>query len=631
MGMDVHGAAQAPLPDTPNPIEIAMREVNAGAPADSPAAAVLRKHARLIDAQIASERMGFTLKVLTAVAGLVFALALGSMVRSASQERGLVIEPFSVPPEFAERGLTGQVLASRVLDALSEMGEKTGSLRAASTYANNWNGDIKVQIPQTGVSVGELRRYLVEWLGKQTRIGGELYRANGGLVLAARTGTAAAAMQAGASEADLERMIQAAAEAVYATTQPYRYAIYLQRSGNRADMQRARELLEVLSRTGDTADRMWAHTALNLHFQADGDTARALRAADAALAIDPRFNLAHSNRAGALHLAGRFEEALRDNRAAAAMLRTDGARFMDAAGIALSTPRWAIPIDLLTGDYRAAREHAERLMALKPGEEFQTLFDSSLGLHEIAATRGMLARLPPLPVDADAHVRAAWAVGTTSLATAIAFAREDWGRVVELADGLDTTHLIPGDRMALDVVVTPIAAIARARTGDTAGARRMLEATSRQCYPCLVARGTVEAVAGDVAASERWFDEAERQGPSLAFAAHDRGQARLARGDVAGAVHQFELAARRGPRWADPLKGWGDALAHQGDARGALAKYAAAAERAPRWGGLHLAWGLALRQSGDMAGAEAKLTAALRMDLTAEERAQTRRVLGRRT
>ncbi|GAA4862977.1 hypothetical protein [Luteimonas vadosa] len=76
MSRDVHGAAQGPQPDTPDPVEIAMREVNAGAPEDSLAAAVLRRHARLIDAQIAGERMGLALKVLTAAVGLVFAVAL---------------------------------------------------------------------------------------------------------------------------------------------------------------------------------------------------------------------------------------------------------------------------------------------------------------------------------------------------------------------------------------------------------------------------------------------------------------------------------------------------------------------------------------------------------------------------
>ncbi len=40
-----------PLPDSPDPIEIALRAVNAGAPPDSPAAMLLVKHGGLIDEQ----------------------------------------------------------------------------------------------------------------------------------------------------------------------------------------------------------------------------------------------------------------------------------------------------------------------------------------------------------------------------------------------------------------------------------------------------------------------------------------------------------------------------------------------------------------------------------------------------
>src|SRR5689334_24323465 len=38
---------------------------------------------------------------------------------------GLVIESFSVPPDLAERGLTGQVVAGELLDRLTELNQAT--------------------------------------------------------------------------------------------------------------------------------------------------------------------------------------------------------------------------------------------------------------------------------------------------------------------------------------------------------------------------------------------------------------------------------------------------------------------------------------------------------------------------
>src|SRR5579862_2654806 len=124
---------------------------------DEDARAFLKKQGRLIDLQTEhlheqreivlsrlrwgrfSDRMKALLQVMTACIGLLIAGGIGWMAWSASQDRGLVIEPFSVPPDLAQKGLTGQVVASMLLDKLGEMQNATVSARAPSTYANNWN------------------------------------------------------------------------------------------------------------------------------------------------------------------------------------------------------------------------------------------------------------------------------------------------------------------------------------------------------------------------------------------------------------------------------------------------------------------------------------------------------------
>ena len=621
----------SPLPDSPDPIEIALKAVNAGAPADGPAAMLLAKQGglideqrRLISVQIASERMGVALKVLTGLVGLVVALALGSMAWSASQERGLVIEPFSVPPELAQRGVTGQVIASRLLDRLSEMGELTNSGRAASTYANNWNGDIKVQIPETGVSVGELRRTLVEWLGKQTTIGGELYRTPQGLTLAARTGTAAATAQTGASEADLDRMIQAAAESVYATTQPYRYGIYLRRNGDANNLQRAKEVFERLTRSADEMERTWAYNGLAVVLNEEGDNRGAIRAADAALAITPNFPLSRARRAKALREFGHDEAALQDELAANRYIRSDGARYLSAYGLARGGPGYAAQAAAATGDFQSSLPDYRKAMAVELETYLFPTIDAQLRLHEVGTLREHLALIEQAPPEAAPRVKATKAAELAIMAAAIALEREDWASAHRLAGSIDPTHLPPGWQTAWGLQSAQIAAIALAKSGDAPGAQRLIATTPRDCYRCVWTRGAIAAIAGDARSSDRWFAEAVRQGPSLPFAHAEWGRAKLARGDVDGAIAEFTKANETGPRWADPLKFWGDALVRKGDHAAAIRKYSDAAERAPRWGALHLAWGLALRRAGNEAGAQEKFTAALQMDLTTSDRARAR-------
>jgi len=54
------------------------------------------------------------LQSLTILVGLLALSGVGWLAWKAHESNGVVIEAFSVPPDLAQRGLTGQVLASQV-------------------------------------------------------------------------------------------------------------------------------------------------------------------------------------------------------------------------------------------------------------------------------------------------------------------------------------------------------------------------------------------------------------------------------------------------------------------------------------------------------------------------------------
>ncbi|HWU54955.1 MAG TPA: hypothetical protein VN175_05590, partial [Rhizomicrobium sp.] len=96
-------------------------------------------------------RLGVFLRAATAVVGVTFAAALSWLVWQAYQSNGLIVEPFSVPPDMAARGLTGEVVAARVLDRLSLLQAQTPTARQAKSYSNSWNEHgLKMEIPETG-------------------------------------------------------------------------------------------------------------------------------------------------------------------------------------------------------------------------------------------------------------------------------------------------------------------------------------------------------------------------------------------------------------------------------------------------------------------------------------------------
>ncbi len=85
-----------------------------------------------------------------AIAFIVLAVAvfIGAAIWDAAHDDGLVIEAFQVPPDMAARGLTGQTVASQLLDKLSALQAATDSARTPTSYTNNWGNDIKVENPQ---------------------------------------------------------------------------------------------------------------------------------------------------------------------------------------------------------------------------------------------------------------------------------------------------------------------------------------------------------------------------------------------------------------------------------------------------------------------------------------------------
>src|SRR5215831_17614452 len=156
---DVAGVASAPSPDPglAAGVGLAFGRTSKGNKAlDEDARIFLREQTDLLRLQkehlheqrlliLSRLRLGrwkewvtLTLQLLTVLVGVIVAAALGVMAWQAHRDHGVVIEAFSVPPDLAQRGLTGQVVASELLDRLSGLQAQTVTARPASSYASDW-------------------------------------------------------------------------------------------------------------------------------------------------------------------------------------------------------------------------------------------------------------------------------------------------------------------------------------------------------------------------------------------------------------------------------------------------------------------------------------------------------------
>ena len=575
------------------------------------------------------DRMRALLQTMTALAGAAVVGVVATMAWAAHEAHGLAIEAFSVPPDLARTGLTGQVAASRFLDKLQVLQTATAqSDRPSQSYNNDWGQDFKVEIPDTGLTFSEFEKLLRERLGHVSHVTGEVVNTPTGIALTARMGDAPPKTFSG-PVTSFDALAQQAAEAVYRDSQPYRYAEYLE-AARRWD--EAFEVISDLATNGPPGERGWAYAKWALMDITDhGDPAAALR--HAALGRSPGHGSDINDQIAFVNTAvwvGHEEADL----AYSKTLATDAQkRLPDTSEVFYSSNRvlaraW---LSFLQADYKGS---SAWWIQTNSGANFGAAWalgplmvaTADILGHDLPAARKAMT-LAPWATDSEA----AWNIATGAFPALphywMSAELGQWDKALAEARAFDATLEAgkagrPVYGLMQQVLSWPLEARAMAHTGDLGGAQALIGKTPLDCYPCLRVRGQVAALARDWPAAERWFAEAQRQAPSLPLAYAEWGRMRLDKGDPDGAIAVLRIAAAKAPHFADPPQIWGEALMARGDFAGALRKFAEAAKLAPNWGRNHLKAGEALARLGRPDAARTELRTAGGLDLTAAERAE---------
>jgi tetratricopeptide (TPR) repeat protein len=607
-----------------------------------------------------SSLLKLTLEVSVALLALALVCGAGMMVWNAAHANGLVVESFKVPPDLAEKSLTGDVVASEFLDRLSALqAQSTTAIQAPTSITNNWSNDLKVEIPETGVSLGEFNRYLRRWLGHETHISGEVVRLEGGNIeITARVNSEAGQSFSG-SDTDFHALLAKAAEAIYADTQPIRYANVLAIQGRIPEEE---ALLLAHTRTGPAFDRAWAYTLLSGLLVARNQTAEAIRAGRSGNALNPGFGFGWYRTAVALQRSGALQAALDAAKKSTSLTAngTDGvvpvavaqgqaagnAVIANAVGdfdqqiaqIAATYPMIDFAADPATQTHEA--ETATGGSVLTPIVYQGALATARIGQHDLGAARRVLAEEPsyiaalkadPVAVRRGQNVLDGAGYAYRNAELALAMETGSWPRVRKMVPALEAeaqrraaAHL--GSGFNLRALLWPDLALAEAQMGDFAAAHAEIDRTASDCDLCLRTRAKVDALQKNFAGADFWFARLEAMEPSIPFADQDWGMSLLQRGNAAEAIEKFNAATAKGPHFADPLEGWGEALMAKNQSHLALAKFAEAEKYAPNWGRLHLKWGEALYYMGRRDEARAQFAHAAALDLTPSEKSELARM-----
>jgi tetratricopeptide (TPR) repeat protein len=533
----------------------------------------LRGQAREVDIRRFGLRLRIAFQILIALIATVIGLGVAVLLHDAVTSRSVVVESFDAPPALAERGVTGKVVASGVLDELNRLQSATRTTAVKRELSTAWSSEVKLAVPETGISIGEISRLLKARFGHDLHINGGLVQTQaGGLALTVR-GDGISPKSFSGSGADLATLTTNAAEYIYAQSEPAPWAYYLENTQRNAE---AIAFCRDRFASADKADRpyllnVWANALQN----SGGSVRQALDLYRSALQLKPDYWVAYNNIMNTLLILGDEEGAWRFG---TDMRNVAGGRPGHAPE--LQYQNWdAITWNLLPWlDAIAADIDASAGAGSMTRSEAVQLADTLERLHD--------------PTAAELALQTTKEDATDPTITAIThFVRgrlaADAGDILKAASEMDAFGIAFSDPAVSTQYPGYNCWIAPAE--EAAGHPEKADAvlkTGGTFVDCYRLRGDILDHRGDWAAAQKAYADAVALAPDLPAAYYSWGVALARHGDFAGAEPKLKDANQRGPHWADPLKAWGDMLAKQGHAKEALVKYDEALKYAPNWAAL---------------------------------------------
>jgi tetratricopeptide (TPR) repeat protein len=515
-------------------------------------------------------RMRMGLQLFLILAATVIGIVAAVLIRDAVTSRRVVIEPFDIAPNVAARVPSGKIVASELLDELSRLQDATRSNSAARDLTGAWAGNIKLDVPETGISVGEIFRVLRERFGHDVHIDGDLIQTStGGVALTVR-GNGVPPKTFSRSAPELEKLTVEAAEYVYSKSQPSRWAAYLN-----AVQRYAEEIAfcQTAVASADPAERpgLLRYWALGIE-AIGGSTREALALYRAALKLQSDLWSVHADIQNDLMMLGDEEGAWRageDMRKAAGGRpgRADEYEYQNWDYLTWNLRTW---LEAAVGHADATAGAGTNTSAAGP-----EIADIQARLHDPDAAELALKTTKQDPHDPSiaalthfVHGRLAAEAGDAATA---ATEMEAFGTAY-------ANPAVASNNPGYHCWIAP--AEEAAGHPDKADALLNAAGTFVDCYRF---RADILDGRGDWAGAQKAYADAVALAPDLPAPYYSWGVALAKHGNLDGAASKLKDANQKGRHWADPLKAWGDVLSKQGHKKEALAKYDAALKYAPNW------------------------------------------------
>ncbi len=528
-------------------------------------------------------RVGFQLLIV--LFATVIGIGLAVMIHDAVHSRSVVIDPFEISPNLIAQAPSGRIVAAGLLDRLTQIQAATRTSAQKRDISNAWTDEISIEVPETGVSIGQLEQLLKTRFGHDQHFSGDLIKADpAGLALAVR-GAGLLPKTFSDEKGDLDLLLTKTAEYVYSQSQPALWAAYLVDSG------RDQEAIEFCQTSISSSSKSDRPVLLAYWAEAIGKTSgagpQALALAQKAIALQPDYWYAYGVMANMKGALGDEEGVWRLSEEVRKIAGGRPGRAPEAIYSDVDAITWNLSTQLagLTADSEASSGTGTFTYTVGP----QIALVEAL-MHDPIAADLTLQMTKPDPSEPT--------IGATTHFVQGLLATEagDIVRAVNEMEAFLNAYSDPAVSWA-DYGYNCWAAPVEEAAGHPDKADAVLK-TAGTFHDCYRFRADILDSRGDWPGAQKAYADAVALAPDLPAAYYSWGVALTKHGDLTGAEAKLKDANKRGPHWADPLKAWGDVLAKQGKSKDALARYDEALKYAPNWKQLKEAREGVAKQSG---------------------------------
>jgi tetratricopeptide (TPR) repeat protein len=532
-----------------------------------------------------SDRMRIASQLFLAFIPLFIVAGVAFLIYGAVTSHTVIVDAFQSPSALTPTGVTGRVVAAGILDELQKLQAATRTVSGSQLATKSaWSSEVKIEIPDTGVSLEEVDRLLRERLGHDIHIDGDLVQTPmGGLALTVRGDDVLPETFDGAA-GDLNKITTQAAEYIYGRSQPYEYVCYLQ--NHHRDAESLEFLPGALRRAKEDFLRSrlalgWGNSFNNLNRPAEALVK--WRLADS---LQPNYWTARTNIVlGVLATMGEEAGWLESRsmlEAVAAAPKKDRPRVSslgNSAGI-----MWDIPLELEATLDDASKNNGDGAGSLTMQPQLAIVYAQ---LHDEVTAARYLALSDPRAAETEVAVHQSALTEATD--------RNDPASAVADADALWKVWMANSQVQSGDdgPCVAVLALGMAGRTKDADAILQHLGPWSR----CTAAHGQILDHQGDLPGAMAAWADGIAHTPDLPADYMARGLSEENHGDMKAAEADFAKATTNAPHFADPFKDYGDLLAREGRWKEALAKYDEALKYAPNWATLHQARDEAARKT----------------------------------